>query len=147
MGSIPDHVLLACGRLGERIPAASAASALAAGLLECGRPAPDVCLLPEGDRSGGELGALLDGLGFDERMLSARAVVVAVARLQERALAGTVTFEIATRARQAGVPCYAVTAQDGLDRFDARLLDLQLVLEAGSRRALLEAGRRLARIA
>ncbi len=89
---------------------------------------------------------VLDGLGFDARMLAARAVVLAVQRLRERTLAGSVAFEIATRARQAGVPGYAVAAVDELDSFDARMLDLQVVLTADSRRALRGAGGRLAGI-
>jgi glycerate kinase len=79
-------------------------------------------------------------------MLRSRAVVIAAARLDERTLAGSPAFEIATRARQAGVPAYAVTADDGLDAFDARMLDLQLVLQARDGRALAAAGRRLAGI-
>jgi len=79
-------------------------------------------------------------------MRSARAVVVGAPRLHERTLAGSVTFEIATRARQSGVPAYAVTAENALEPFDARILDLQLVLRAGSSSALAAAGRRLASI-
>ena len=59
-------------------------------------------------------------------------------------LAGSVAFEIATRARQGGVPAYAVTAENALERFDARILDLQLILQARSRDALVAAGRELA---
>jgi len=42
------------------------------------------------------------------------------------------------------VPAYAVTAHDGLDAFDARLLDLQVILVAASARALAASGARLA---
>lgn len=88
--------------------------------------------------------ALLQALDFDARMLRARAVVLVQARLAERTLTASPAFEIATRARQAGVPAYAVTAQNLLDPFDARILDLQVILEASSTRALTAAGRRLA---
>jgi hypothetical protein len=44
------------------------------------------------------------------------------------------------------VPAYAVTAENGLDCFDARILDLQVILEAGSARALTAAGTRLAEL-
>jgi glycerate kinase len=71
-------------------------------------------------------------------------VIVGVQRLQEQALAGSPTFELATRARQAGVPAYAVTAENRLNPFDARILDLQVILEAGNPRALVAAGRKLA---
>jgi glycerate kinase len=47
-------------------------------------------------------------------------------------MAGRVTGEIATRARQSGVPCYAIVGERAIDRFDARILDLQAVLEASS---------------
>jgi glycerate kinase len=85
-------------------------------------------------------------LGFDERMRHARALIIGVERLEEHTLAGSVPFEIATRARQGGVPAYAVTAENALDSFDARILDLQLILQARSRTALVAVGRELARI-
>ena len=59
-------------------------------------------------------------------------------------LQDTPAFELATRARQGGVPCYAVTAENGLDSFQARILDLQLVLQAGAPRSLRAAGSALA---
>ena len=79
-------------------------------------------------------------------MHRARAVVIAQWRLKERTLAASATFEIATRARQAGVPAYAVTAKSTLDAFDARILDLQVILEASTARALEAAARRLAEL-
>ena len=110
-------------------------------------PEPDVCLMPPARGDGGDVRAALDELGFDARMRSARAVVIVTERLHERALAGSITFEIATRARQAGVPAYALTAENALDAFDARILDLQLILQARSRAALVNAARRLADVA
>jgi hypothetical protein len=97
------------------------------------------------------LSGLTDGLAggladdWDARMRSSRAVVLAVARLDGGTLRerGAV-FEAATRARQAGVPCYAVARRNGLDGFEARMMDLQVVLEAGDARGLRAAGRRLA---
>lgn len=80
------------------------------------------------------------------RLLAARAVVIATDRLDERTLAGSVAFEVATSARQGGVPAYAVTAENDLSRFDARMLDLQTILEASSSRALAVAGRKLAEL-
>jgi glycerate 2-kinase len=71
---------------------------------------------------------------------------VALARLDEATLAGSPAFEVATRARQAGVPAYAIAAHSALDSFHARILDLQLVLRAGSSRSLSAAGRRLAAV-
>ncbi len=86
----------------------------------------------------------LDALGFDARMRAARAVIVGAARLDEATLLGSATFEIATRARQAGVPAYAVTGSDELSAFDARILDLQVILQARETRMLRRAGERLA---
>lgn len=81
-----------------------------------------------------------------EDLRAARAVVIAAARLDERTLAKSWAFETATSARQAGVPAYAVTAANALDRFDARMLDLQTVIEASSTRTLRAAGIALARV-
>jgi glycerate kinase len=78
-------------------------------------------------------------------MRRARALVLAQRRLAESTLQASAAFELATRARQTGVPCYALTARNGLDAFDARMLDLQLVIEARDLAALQAAGRRLAR--
>jgi len=79
-------------------------------------------------------------------MRRARAVILGERQLQERALRGSVAFEIATRARQAGVPAYAVTSENTLDPFDVRILDLQVIVQASSRRALVAAGKRLAQV-
>ena len=78
-------------------------------------------------------------------MLRARAVILACARLEQSTLAGSAVFEIATRARQAGVPAYAMAAENRSSLFDARVLDLQTILRPGAR-ALAAAGRRLAAI-
>ena len=79
-------------------------------------------------------------------MRAARAVIVGEGRLDRTSLQGKVTGELATRARQAGVPCHAVVGQHALDAFDARILDLQEILEAGTPDALEAAGKRLAAI-
>jgi hypothetical protein len=147
---IPRHLLIVCARFGPRLPAATVARAIASGVRDGGLPEPDVCLLPASGKDGedGEhVRRVLDELGFDERMRRARAIVVGAERLEERTLAGSVTFEIATRARQGGVPAYAITAHNALNAFDARILDLQLILEARSRAALVAAGLELAGLA
>ena len=87
---------------------------------------------------------VLEQLGFDARMRAARAVVVGEARLDRATLAGRVAGEIAYRARQAGVPCHAVTAHHALDRFDARILDLQAIVEAATVAELERAGESIA---
>src|SRR5512132_2983363 len=82
---------------------------------------------------------VLDALDFDERMRAARAVIVGEGRIDEQTLQGKVAGEIATRARQAGVPCFAIVGSDGLGAFGARMLDLQRVLEAPDLEAIARA--------
>jgi glycerate kinase len=123
------------------------ADAISRGVQDAGMPEPDVCVLAPEAQTALDPRRLLDDLGFDTRMRAARAVVVAAARLDERTLAGSMAFEIATRARQSGVPAYAIAAASTLSAFDARILDLQLILQAGSRAKLVAAGRELAGLA
>jgi hypothetical protein len=133
---IPDTLLLAVCALGADMPAQRAAEAIARGVRAAGMGEPDLCPIED------ELPS-----NFDVRMRRARAVVLGVDRLNRDTLAGSVVFEIATRARQAGVPAYAVTGTNELDAFDARMLDLQVILEANGMRGLSAAGRKLARLA
>ncbi len=89
---------------------------------------------------------VLDALDFDRRMRDARAVVTGEGKLDHQSLAGKLVSEIATRARQSGVPCHAIVGSRELDSFGARVLDLQTVLEAGTPAQLRAAGRRLAEL-
>lgn len=89
---------------------------------------------------------VLGALEFDARMRASRAVIVGEGRLDLGTLAGKAPGEIATRARQGGVPCFAAVGTRTLDAFGARILDLQQVLEAGDLAALEAAGRRLATV-
>ncbi len=89
---------------------------------------------------------VLDAIGFDARMRAARAVVTGEGRLDQQSLAGKAVSEVATRARQAGVPCHAIVGSNGLDTFGARILDLDTIYEAGTVAQLRAAGRRLATI-
>jgi glycerate kinase len=86
---------------------------------------------------------VLDAGDFDRRMRASRAVITGEGKLDQQSLAGKAVSEIATRARQAGVPCGAIVGKCELDAFGRRMLDLQVVLEAGTPRALAAAGRRL----
>jgi glycerate 2-kinase len=88
---------------------------------------------------------VLNVLGFDVRMRAARAVIVGEGRLDAQTLAGKAAGEIATRARQAGVPCHAIVGQDSLDRLSKRILDLQSVDEATTPAELERAAERLGR--
>jgi glycerate kinase len=89
---------------------------------------------------------ILDALEFDRRMRASRAVVTGEGKLDQQSLAGKVVSEVATRARQSGVPCFAVCGRRELDTFGARVLDLQAILEAGTPAQLEAAGRELARL-
>jgi glycerate kinase len=88
-------------------------------------------------------GFVLDTLGFDARMRRARAVITGEGKLDDQSLVGKTVSEVATRCRQAGVPAYAVVGSRELDAFGMRILDLQVVLEAGTDKELRAAGRRL----
>jgi glycerate kinase len=88
---------------------------------------------------------VLDAVGFDARLRAARALVVGEADLDVGALTGRVFGEAATRARQAGVPCHAIVGRNRLNPFDARILDLQEILEAPTTDELVDAGAQLAR--
>jgi glycerate kinase len=140
--SIPERALIASTPFGAHLGAERVAAALARGVRAGGVPAPDVCALAPTE----PLDEQLRALHFDERMRDARALVVAERALAEPTLARTVAFELATRARQAGVPAYAVTAENSLNAFDARMLDLQAVLQANTAARLEAAGLRLAQL-
>lgn len=145
IAAIPRHALLACEPFGARLGASRVAAAIAQGLIAASSPDPDVVELPPdgGDRRAAEV---LERQRFHHRMRTSRAVVLAVAQLREETLAGSSAFEVATVARQSGVPCYAVAARLDLNEFDLRILDLQLVLQARGAAGLRRAGERLAEI-
>jgi glycerate 2-kinase len=73
---------------------------------------------------------VLRALRFDERLRAARAAIVGEGRIDEQTLEGKIAGEVATRARQAGVPCMAIVGRNELSAFGARMLDLQRVVEA-----------------
>ena len=75
---------------------------------------------------------VLGALGFDARLRTARAVVVGEGRLDEQSLQGKILGEVATRARQGGVPCHAIVGSRTLDAFGARMLDLQRTVVAST---------------
>lgn len=87
---------------------------------------------------------VLDRIGFDRRMRASRAVIVGEGRMDSTTLLGKAPGEAATRARQAGVPCAAICGQDALDPIEARIIDLQYVIEAGDPAGFRAAGERLA---
>ena len=89
---------------------------------------------------------VLDAVDFDRRMRAARAVVTGEGKLDQQSLAGKVVSEVATRARQAGVPCHAIVGTRELDSFGVRVLDLQAVFEASTPRQISAAAQRLAEV-
>ncbi len=138
-------VLIAPGPFAGGLDAERVAAAVGRGLQAAGDWQLDNCPVAcEGDPT--QVRALLDAAGFDARMRAAHAVVVVEPRLDRTILRGSGVFEIATRARQGGIPAYAIAAYAALDPFEARILDLQLVLEAADERALAAAGRKLAKL-
>jgi len=142
---VPLAALIIGAAPSSSVSADAAARLLARGLCEGGAAEPELCPL-EDEPSGPEPRELLDSLGFDARMRGARALVILDGRLSASTLAPSLTFEMATRARQAGVPAYAVAGENLLDGFAARILDLQLIIQARSRDGLRAAGRRLAEV-
>jgi glycerate kinase len=89
---------------------------------------------------------VLDAVGFDVRLRAARAVVTGEGKLDQQSLVGKVVSEVATRARQAGVPCHAVVGTRALDSMGARVLDLDRVIEAPTLQKIEAAGRSLAQV-
>jgi hypothetical protein len=136
------RVLLAAAAIAP-LAAGRVAAAVARGLCQGGLAAAESFELPD-DHDSARLLRLLAQEDFDARLHLARALVLATGEASERSLAGSALFELATRARQAGVPAYAIAGRCSLPAFDARVLDLQLVLEARDARSLTLAGRRLA---
>jgi glycerate kinase len=137
---LPRTLLVALEPFGERLSAQRAGAALARGV-QSADVGLEVDLCPLETRA-----ALPERAAGDGRLRAARAVILGGARLDEATLLDTATFELATRARQAGVPAYAVTASNDLSLFDARILDLQIVLQARDVRGLRRAGERLAQL-
>ena len=89
---------------------------------------------------------MLEALGADARMRASRALVVGEGRLDDTTLQGKVAGELATRARQSGVPCHAIAGSAPLDLFGRRIIDLQSVQEAGERRGPRGRGRGAERV-
>lgn len=91
-------------------------------------------------------GFVLDRLGFNERMAAARGVITGEGSLDRQTLLGKAVGEVATRARQAGVPCHAIVGHRGMTEFEARILDFETIAEAGDTRAIALAAERLAAV-
>lgn len=136
---VSTTVLVLAESFDNGLSAGAVAEAIARGLSDGARLECDLCPIDK------DMGTL-DAQDFDRRMRAARALVITCSRLEDTTLAGSVVFEAATRARQAGVPAYAVAGENALDPFEARIVDLQVILEAHTPRTLVSAGRRLAEL-
>jgi glycerate kinase len=134
---IPETILVAPTPFGSRLTADAVAEAIARGVSAGGMPV-DLCPVSSSED--------LDGGDFDRRMRAAYAVVTGEDCLDQTSLAGKLLSEVATRARQAGVPCHAIVGRRELDSFGARVLDLQAILVASSLDELESAGQRLAEL-
>jgi glycerate kinase len=86
---------------------------------------------------------VLETLGFDERMRAAAFVVTGEGRIDEQTMHGKLVGEVATRCRQAGVPCHGVVGNIALDPFSERILDFASLTEASTIEELEAAGRSL----
>jgi hypothetical protein len=148
---IPHTVLVVASAFPRRLSALRVASAIARGL----RPAPAVREIrlyrladppraldrwPQAPR---EAPRYTRSREFDECLRRARAVVLVDRDLHDDELRAGATSEIASRARQGGVPAYAVSVPNAPDLFLARMLDLQVVLGASDERTLVSAGETL----
>jgi glycerate 2-kinase len=89
---------------------------------------------------------VLDAVDFDRRMRAARAVIAGEGKLDQQSLAGKAVSEVSTRARQSGVPCYAIVGRRELDSFGMRVLDLQVVEQGETLEEIEAAARRLAEV-
>jgi glycerate kinase len=86
---------------------------------------------------------VLGALDYDARMRASRCVVTGEGRLDRQTLEGKIVGEIGTRARQAGVPLHAIVGTNAMDPFSARIIDLQVILEATTLAELEAAGEEL----
>jgi glycerate kinase len=86
---------------------------------------------------------VLGALGFDERMRESAFVVTGEGRIDNQTVTGKLVGEVATRCRQAGVPCHGIVGQIDLEPFAERILDFASLSEATDLEEMEAAGRRL----
>jgi glycerate kinase len=89
---------------------------------------------------------VLAALDIERRLRVSHAVIVGEGRIDETTLEGKAAGEVATRARGLGVPAHAIVAVNAISRFDARILDLQTILEATELSQIERAAERLANL-
>ena len=131
--------ILICAQPVDSLRASEVASAALDGFGDAGRTDFDVIELPaEGDAK-----ALLLEHQFDRRMKAAFAVVIVTERLRDGEMRGSLPGEAATNARQAGVACHAICAENAIELFTARIYDLQTVHTARTNEEIRAAARTL----
>lgn len=84
--------------------------------------------------------AVLDAVGFDERLSGVDLVVTGEGRLDAQTAQGKLVAVVAQRAARRGVPVVAVVGRRDLDDAGVRALGLREVVEAGDPQALEAAG-------
>lgn len=142
---LPTTLLLAGDAVLASLGAERTLALLAEGVEAAEAPEPEIWPLQRAMGDGvAALRAALDVTRFDERMRAARALVVCERSLAPATLSDSVTFELATRARQAGVPTYSVVRTSRLGPFEERMLDIESILLARDERSLRAAGGALA---
>jgi hypothetical protein len=143
---IPRNVLVLARRFSTALGAERVASAIARGL-RVSAPVYEVAGIPLADapaRSGEGVPRVADLAALGLR--DARALVLADRELCSGATPDAGVFEIATIARQGGIPAYGITAVRLPDLFQARMLDLQVVLHGAGERTLALAGNELGKL-
>ena len=139
---IPHTLLVAATPFGGALSAERVSAEIARGL-GGGGSAYDIEECPL--EAAGAIGQRPQGLGpeLTRRVRAARALILAGPDLCGEPPPPATLFELATEARQHGVPAYAVSAVADPDLFQARILDLQAVLRATEAGALVRAGHAL----
>ncbi len=89
---------------------------------------------------------VLDAVGFDQRLVAARAVIFGEGRLDDQTGQGKVLAEAAARARRAGVPCHAIVGQNALGAHASSELGIDRVIEASTLAEIEAAASALARV-
>ena len=137
----------AARRCSPRWPSTAALGGAALVVL-CDVRAPGALAVRLRDEGGARLVAgapfVLEALDFDARMRAARAVVVGERRLERATLQGGSPARSRPARASPAFPATPSSATDAIDRFDARILDLQAILEAATVAELEAAGEALA---
>src|SRR6266567_2642893 len=89
-------------------------------------------------------GAILDAVGFDQRLDRASAVVTGEGRIDGQSLSGKITGEIARRGVVLGRPVHAIVAKNALTAEEMHLIGFASLTEATTLEAISNAASALA---